>query len=55
MTRDASMTELVSALGDRYIIEREIGAGGMATLYLARVADTFPGDLPRHHRLLSAQ
>src|SRR5689334_22469088 len=38
MTRDASITELASALGDRYIIEREIGAGGMATVYLARDA-----------------
>src|SRR3954470_5748423 len=34
------MTELreqiVHALADRYRIEREIGAGGMATVYLAR-------------------
>src|SRR5919107_473978 len=27
---------LAAALGDRYILEREIGAGGMATVYLAR-------------------
>src|SRR3954465_3196922 len=27
---------LVAALADRYLIEREIGAGGMATVYLAR-------------------
>ena len=27
---------LASALGDRYHLEREIGAGGMATVYLAR-------------------
>jgi eukaryotic-like serine/threonine-protein kinase len=27
---------LGSALGDRYLLEREIGAGGMATVYLAR-------------------
>jgi eukaryotic-like serine/threonine-protein kinase len=27
---------LTAALGDRYILEREIGAGGMATVYLAR-------------------
>ncbi len=27
---------LKSALSDRYSIEREIGAGGMATVYLAR-------------------
>jgi serine/threonine protein kinase/WD40 repeat protein len=28
--------QLVRALADRYVIEREIGAGGMATVYLAR-------------------
>jgi serine/threonine protein kinase len=28
--------QLVTALADRYTIEREIGAGGMATVYLAR-------------------
>jgi eukaryotic-like serine/threonine-protein kinase len=27
---------LGSALGDRYVLHREIGAGGMATVYLAR-------------------
>lgn len=27
---------LVTALGDRYAIERDLGAGGMATVYLAR-------------------
>ncbi len=27
---------LTAALADRYTIEREIGAGGMATVYLAR-------------------
>jgi serine/threonine protein kinase len=27
---------LASALADRYRIERELGAGGMATVYLAR-------------------
>ena len=30
------MTRLFTALADRYRIEREIGAGGMATVYLAR-------------------
>ena len=30
------MTVLRTALADRYSIEREIGAGGMATVYLAR-------------------
>ncbi|MDZ4675495.1 MAG: serine/threonine-protein kinase, partial [Gemmatimonadota bacterium] len=29
-------TELVAALRDRYRIERELGAGGMATVYLAQ-------------------
>jgi serine/threonine-protein kinase len=28
--------ELEAALGDRYAIERELGRGGMATVYLAR-------------------
>src|SRR5215207_6329044 len=27
---------LAASLGDRYVLEREIGAGGMATVYLAR-------------------
>ncbi|MGI9042223.1 MAG: serine/threonine-protein kinase, partial [Gemmatimonadales bacterium] len=27
---------LAAALGDRYLLDREIGAGGMATVYLAR-------------------
>jgi serine/threonine-protein kinase len=34
--------QLAAALADRYVIEREVGRGGMATVYLAR-------DL-RHHR-----
>ena len=33
MTR---IDELIRALADRYRIERELGAGGMATVYLAR-------------------
>ena len=28
--------QLKTALVDRYVIERELGAGGMATVYLAR-------------------
>jgi serine/threonine-protein kinase len=28
--------QLKSALADRYSIERELGSGGMATVYLAR-------------------
>ena len=35
-------TQLAAALADRYTIERELGAGGMATVYLAE-------DL-KHHR-----
>src|SRR5207253_8436547 len=38
-------TALNEALAERYVIEREIGRGGMATVYLAR-------DL-RHHRLVA--
>ena len=40
MTDD--LARLTAALADRYAIEREIGAGGMATVYLAE-------DL-KHHR-----
>src|ERR1041385_8786612 len=32
----AGLERLSSALADRYSIERELGAGGMATVYLAR-------------------
>src|SRR5512145_3423505 len=38
----ATLTRLSTALADRYAVEREIGAGGMATVYLAE-------DL-KHHR-----
>ena len=31
-----SLSRLTSALADRYAVERQIGAGGMATVYLAR-------------------
>jgi serine/threonine-protein kinase len=37
-----NMESLKSALSDRYTIERELGSGGMATVYLAE-------DL-KHHR-----
>ena len=30
------LDRLTAALSDRYTIERELGAGGMATVYLAR-------------------
>ncbi len=32
----SSSSSLAAALADRYLIERELGAGGMATVYLAR-------------------
>ena len=40
-----NLTEFKQALADRYAIEREIGSGGMATIYLAR-------DL-RHDRMVA--
>ena len=40
-----ALAQLNSALADRYQIEREIGAGGMATVYLARDV--------RHQRLVA--
>src|ERR1043166_3278089 len=36
MPPDSPPAELQAALADRYIIERELGSGGMATVYLAR-------------------
>jgi eukaryotic-like serine/threonine-protein kinase len=41
----APIAQLKTALSDRYTIEREIGAGGMATVYLARDV--------RHDRLVA--
>jgi serine/threonine-protein kinase len=32
----APVDRLISALGDRYAVERQVGEGGMATVYLAR-------------------
>ncbi len=32
---DEQLNRLTAALADRYRIERELGAGGMATVYLA--------------------
>ena len=37
-------SRLSTALADRYKIERELGAGGMATVYLAE-------DLKHHHKV----
>jgi serine/threonine-protein kinase len=37
-----ALSRLKAALADRYTIERELGSGGMATVYMAR-------DL-KHHR-----
>jgi tetratricopeptide (TPR) repeat protein len=36
MTSSAGVDDLRSAIADRYRIERELGAGGMATVYVAR-------------------
>jgi serine/threonine-protein kinase len=36
----ADLARLTAALADRYRIERELGQGGMATVYLARTSDT---------------
>jgi serine/threonine-protein kinase len=33
---DALRNELQTAIGDRYVLDRELGRGGMATVYLAR-------------------
>ena len=41
------LDRLKTALADRYAIEREIGAGGMATVYLA-------GDV-KHHRTVAVK
>lgn len=42
-----AITRLNAALTDRYCVEREVGAGGMATVYLA-------ADL-RHHRRVAVK
>ncbi len=36
MTTSPDYAALVSAVGDRYVVERELGHGGMATVYLAQ-------------------
>ena len=36
MTTTAPLDSLRIALADRYAVERELGQGGMATVYLAR-------------------
>ena len=43
----SSLDRITAALADRYAIEREIGAGGMATVFLAE-------DL-RHHRKVAVK
>ena len=40
MADSAPLTRLTAALADRYRIERELGAGGMATVYLATTSAT---------------
>src|SRR5215210_4922164 len=39
---DQPFDDLKAAMADRYVLERELGAGGMATVFLARD--------PRHNR-----
>ena len=39
-----ALDRLAAALADRYAIERELGSGGMATVYLAE-------DLKRHRQV----
>ncbi|HTI62670.1 MAG TPA: protein kinase [Gemmatimonadaceae bacterium] len=58
----APVTDLATSLADRYLIERELGAGGMATVYLARdvrharpvaikvLRGEVPVDVQRFHR-----
>jgi serine/threonine-protein kinase len=41
------LNRLCAALGDRYVIEQEIGSGGIATVYLAE-------DL-KHHRKVAVK
>ena len=43
-----ALTRLIAALADRYRIERELGAGGMATVYLAQ-------DLKQHGRKVAVK
>ena len=35
MTEQATLDRLTRALRERYVVERELGRGGMATVYLA--------------------
>jgi hypothetical protein len=35
-----ALATLNAALGGRYLIEREIGSGGMATVYLRAISST---------------
>jgi hypothetical protein len=37
---DVTASALAGALSDRYLLERELGQGGMATAYLARDLNT---------------
>ncbi len=41
------LTRLQSAFADRYRLDREIGAGGMATVYLAQDSATTAGSVSK--------
>ncbi len=45
-----AMERLKTALEDRYAIERELGSGGMATVYLAQALPSAEAPA-RHHRM----
>ena len=46
------LNRLKAALADRYAIERELGSGGMATVYLAHALPS--AEAPVRHRRMNA-
>ena len=49
-----ALDRLKAALADRYTVERELGAGGMATVYLARARTRFAAKPGRSFGTISA-